>query len=313
MDPIVAPVVEPTEPASPAPSTLENLEQNVATELTGASAAPDGSAAPVDPNAASGEPAEAPPAEADGKSQRIQQENAQLRATVRKFGVDPDSDVMDQLNSGLLTVADIVKPREPVEPPAPTQTLQQKIDNLKTANLTGTDGAVDAKAFLDDRSQLIEVLDAVVQDNTQLRQAREGDQQTIRAQQTASAAASVFDTDVNVTLPDDVMSVAKELFLGAVDNRVYDMANDPNVGRDRALSVEGYTFAAKQLAPKFGALVAAIKGEPAPVPAVAPNVVPLAPGTGGASPPPPVPKGKFDMRNLDQNVDAYLAGRQVRV
>ena len=122
-------------------------------------------------------------------------------------------------------------------------------------------------------------------------------------------------------MPEDAKGAARDFFLGAVERRVYELAADPNVDTNVALSQQGYSFAAKELVPQFAALVSALQGKPAPQPAAVPagqpaaaaGVRPLVPGTGGGSPPPPVPKGKYSMANLDKNVADYVGQTAVRI
>lgn len=323
----VAPVVETPQAPAPTPSTLETLEERVDNELnanTGASATPvDGSQAPVDPNAAPDPQAEeTPPAEADGKNERVLQENAAMKLAFQYLGLNADSPVIDQINSGLLTREQILGtpavPQAPVVPPAPTITTEQKLANLD--KVIPQEGDVSADDFRAVIGQIKEVVSDVVRENQTLKQARDQDNRETLSERTASAATAVFESEVAADLPADVKAIAQELFLGAVDNKVYELAADPQVGQQRALSVEGYTFAAKQLAPKFDALIAAIKGTPAPVPlapagtpAAATPVRPLAPGGGAPSPAPPAEKGTFAIENLETNVDNYMASQTLRV
>jgi hypothetical protein len=305
------------QPNAAVANTLENLDANVNAELDSQNDATVGT--DVTPTAGEPDAATATPvdnAEVDGKLNRITQDNEALRVALRKIGVDPDSDTVRQLNSGLITKDDLFQTSPPVpdKPPTPTASLEDELDNLsRVMQQRDENGAVTADTFDASMKQTLKVMQGLIQENKDLKQARDADAQNQVAQRTAAVTQTVFDTDVTVEIPDAVKDIAKDLFQGAVDNAVYAMASDPNIGRDRAVSPEGYEFAAKQLAPKFIAMVNAIKGVSAPAPQPTGQVRPLAPGAGGGSPPPPAQKGKFTLQNLDANVQAELAGQQLRV
>lgn len=328
----VAPVVETPQAPAPTPSTLENLEENVDNQLnstTGESAAPaDGSQAPVDPSAATDLPAEGtPPAEADGKNERVLQQNAAMKLAFQHLGINADSPVIEQINNGLLTRDQIlgtpvVQPVAPAIPPAPTVTTEQRLANID--KIVAQEGDVSADDFRGVIGQIKDVVSDVVRENAQLKQARDQDQRETLSDRTARVTTDVFD-EIAAGLPAEVKAIAQEAFQGMVDNKVWDLAADPNVGQQRALSVDGYKFAAQQLAPQFAALVAAIQGNPAPVvtapvppqpigaPATPGAVQPLAPGGGIPSPAPPAPKGTFTIENLEDNANRYMANQTLRV
>ena len=81
------------------------------------------------------------PAEVDEATKhRYAQENSRLRAVLAKFGVNADSDVIDQLQDGLITVEDVLKMNQiqisqPVQPEQPSSAPQPTLDQ-KLATLT---------------------------------------------------------------------------------------------------------------------------------------------------------------------------------
>ncbi|MHC4364806.1 MAG: hypothetical protein ACYSTJ_04985 [Planctomycetota bacterium] len=357
MDPNTA-VVPASDPAisggDPNANTLDNLEANVRniiveqqppTPPTDASPGDAPAAAtqvPGEPASSEQEPAEpaAPAAqveptaaEAEAKAHRIQQENANLRTTLIKMGVNPDSDIAEQLRSGMITRDDLMRISQPAppaqpqvaEPAAPEVPLEQKLRNIqamRTAMQKKPEiSQEDFKAFAD---QQMDVMIQVAQDNQAIKQEQENTALQNLLNQTEGAAKNVFGTAVKAAIPENVREIAEHFFVGATDLDVGELARNPNIGRQKAFTPQGYTHAATQLAPKFDQFVNAVfkAGNDAAIAAIQKAnpganvqgaVNPLPPGTGGGSPPPPAQKGTFAIENLDRNVDAFLATTQAQV
>jgi len=349
-EPAVVPAGAPaTQPANTMAFTEENLDANIQAALnppTDANAGvpaetpPVATQAPEGPPAATvppveGTPAETPPAEADtGKAQRISQQNAQMKAALIKMGVDPDSDTMEAIASGLVTPEEVRAARQPVQPQAtaappvataPEVPLSQQISNLKGILDTPvpSDG-LSANDVQDRQKALLGVVEAQAKQIDQITKAREQDQRQDAANNVISATQSVFESTVLPTLPanlpDDVKKAASDMFLGATEMENINLIRD--YGAEKANTPEGYKHSATQVAPKFNQLLkaafdaGAASSNPNAVPAnTAPanTVTPMRPGTRGGSPPPPANKNQFSLQNLDNNVDAFLATQEGRV
>ncbi len=331
----------------PQVNTLDNLDANVVAHVdsqTGVSAGdgtPPATPVPGGPEAAPATPAEGtPPAEADEATMhRVSQDNSALRAFVRKMGVDPDSDVVEQVNSGLVTYDDIIRARQPAiptttpgtsPPPAPEIPLGQKIDNLKSIldapiprdGYSSEDVKEQQKAFFDVITGQAKVIDNVTQSQEQ-RVLQE------KADSMVSATNDVFNTAVIAELadelPEEVRQTAAQMFLGATD--IANISLKAEIGQE-AISAKGYRHSATQVAPEYKKLIQAVykagqdsnnpNPNPAPTTPTVPNtprtnVLPLRPGAGGGSPPPPVNKNKWDIRNLSANVAEHMSQQEGQV
>ena len=324
-------------------NTLDNLEANVAAEMdsqTGGSTG-DGTppATPVsgEPEAAPVSPAEGiAPAEADeAKMHRVSQDNSTLRAFVRKMGFDPDSDVVEQVNAGIVSYDDIVRARQPVSPtatpgaptpPAPEISLDQKIYNLRSIvnspiperGYSSEDVQERDKAFMD-------VIAGQAKQMQNITQSQEQREQQEKANSMVNATNEVFNTAVVAELanelPEDVRQIGAEMFLGATD--IANISLIKQHGQKKAVTAEGYRYSAEEVAPKMKQFIQSIyeagrnslNPNPAPNPPTVPttprtNVLPLRPGAGGGSPPPPVNKNKWDIRNLGANVAEHLSQQE---
>lgn len=328
MEPItgVATVTDPAQNQGGAQkSTLENLDANIANALNLQAEPSPGAplATPVPPPAAA-EPAKIE-AEAEAKMTRLSQDNSQLRTTLIKLGIDPDSQTAEQLRNGFISFDDILRSRQPIAPqqpsiaPAPRVPLNQKIQSLRTT-LTGQDGKnVTAEEYRQTMTQALDVIGDLAEANQNIYKVQEKNELQNLVTQTLTATKQVFGSSVALKVPEPVREIGERLFIGATDLGVGELA--AQVGREQAFTPGAYRHVATKLAPDFDKFVQAIfqAGQQAAVtninrglpPGAA--VVPLAPGTGRGSPPPPKPKGTFSFDNLDRNVDAFLASTQAQI
>lgn len=321
---------DPAQTGTATQNTLDNLPANVDSELTsqtGQSAGSPEITAPSDPNAAPDSPAEdtQTPAEAEGKFQRTSRENANLRQTLRNLNIEPDSDALDQFNSGLLTKEQLLGYGGP--PAAPAQIPHAPISNLETAitameTVSSGSGEVDADTFRDTMKQVATGFRAVVQENTDL---KERDQRSQEAQRSTATVNAIFESELKPHLPEHVQALGQSLFASAVEKRVYEIAADnPDVPTSKTLGHTGHNHAARELAPQFAQFVNALTGNVTPAPPVSPptpagvpantdQVRPLSPGPGGGSPPPPAAKGQYSIENLTSNVETYMNNQALRI
>ena len=330
-----------TSPGASQANTLDNLDTNVATELdsqTGVStgdATPAATPVPGEQEAAPTTPAEGTPqAEADeAKMHRVSQDNAKLRIALTKFGVDPDSDLVEQINAGVITVDDITRARQPVTPTttpeaspptAPEIPLDQQIDNLKSIvnapiperGYSSEDVQARDKAFMGVIAGQVKQ----IQNITQSQEQREAAEQ---ANGMVTATNDVFNTevlsDLTVEIPEDVRQIGAKMFLGATDIENIELIKSH--GKSKAVTADGYRYSATQVAPEMKQFIQAVfkagQDSTNPNPPITPtsprtNIQPLRPG-GGPTPAPPVDKDKFAIENLGRNVDAELAAQEGRV
>jgi hypothetical protein len=333
-------------PGNPAPNvgagselTEENLEANILAALdsptdvsTGAVETPAATDVPGEPPAAPDTKVEEkPPAEAvdEATGERLRQDNANLRATLLKLHIDPDSDTAEGLRSGLITFDDVVGARTPAPaataPQAPESTtpqipLAQKITNLQT-RLARKEKVTD-ESYKSDMNAAIEVVLAQAQEMQNISQTMERTDLNNLLQTTLNATKEVFSTDVESVVPEDVRAIGEELFVGATDVAVGALARTH--GQAKAFSKEGYQHAAKNVATRYDTFVkgivkatqaATIKAIKEANPSVntATVVNPIAPGAGGGTLPPPANPNKFSIANLDANVNEFMEGTESRV
>lgn len=314
----VAPGTDPAiNQGDPNKSTLDNLDTNIATELNKSAGGPPPTPAPTEVK---------PDPEAAAKMTRLSQDNSQLRATLLKMGIDPDSQTAEQLRSGLVTFDEIIRTRQPAPPPpvqptlaSPKVPLGQKLADLKHA-LTGQDGKnVTAEEYRATQNQLLEVVQDLVEANQSIARVQENNDLKTLVDQTLSATKQVFGATVAAKVPQDVREIGEKLFVGATDIGVGELA--AQVGRERAFTPQAYRHVAGKLAPDFDRFVQSIftagqqaaltsiqRGQP-----VSQGINPLPPGTGRGSPPAPPNKKQFSLENLDRNVDAFIANTQAQI
>ncbi len=331
-------------PDNPAPSgdagsenTLENLNANVIAQLTSPTDVNAGVVIPPTTADASGEPPaaaepqvdETKPAEAvdEATAHRLRQDNADLKATLLKLGVEPESDTADQIRTGVITVDDLIRARTPITPTAPQSTepttpqipLDQKISNLR--NTLNQQGDVTAKTYKENMGAALEVIMDVVQANQDITQTMESNDLQNLLTSTMNVTKETFRTEVKSVIPEEVKEIAENFFIGGTEIAAGHLAQ--KIGKARAYTPQGYSDAAKLVAPKFDQLVqgifkagqtAAVKAIREANPAINTAVVnPITPGVGGGSPSPPANPDKFKVENLQANVDEYLRDTQPRV
>lgn len=322
-------------------NTLENMDANVNTELASQADVSVGDAtaattAPGEPEAAPAIPVEGTvPAEADdvAKTQRIQQQNADMRKTLDALGVDPDSDTAEHLRTGMISRGDYVRSIQPGEAtatptttqPAPEIPLDQKISNLKSVLAAPIpDKGYSSEDVQERNNAFMGVINDLVQVNQNIVKSQKESEQIAQANSSTAAISEVFNRDVVPALPDGLTEEAKQtvatVFLAATD-----FANGELVtlhGKEKAQTPKGYAFSAAKIAPEFNAMVKALTGmrtNPTPTPTLAiPSVhatnapTVLRPGTAGGSPP-AIPTEPPTLENMEARAHAYVAANQSQV
>ena len=341
MSPEPTGVVTADAPAAVQPAnTLENINANVIAELTSQADVNAG----ADPNAtpASGEPEAAPatpvegtvPAEADdvAKTQRINQQNADMRKTLDALGVDPDSDTAEHLRTGMITRGDYVRSIQPGEAtttpattqPAPEIPLDQKISNLKSVLAAPIpDKGYSSEDVQERNNAFMGVINDLVQVNQNIVKSQKETEQITQANSSTAAINDVFNREVVPSLPEGLTEEAKQtiatVFLASTD-----FANGELVtshGKEKAQTPKGYAFSATKIAPEFNAMVKALSGIGTPT-TTATNAIPsvhttnaptvLRPGTAGSTPP-AISTVKPTIENMAERAKAYVASQQPQV
>lgn len=349
MDPVNTGVVPAEAPEAVQPAnTLDNVNKEVINELTSPTGESAGDApvattpAPSEPVAAPATPAEeTPPAEADeGQMHRVSQHNAQMSAVLTKLGIDPNSDTMEAIASGLVTADEVIAARRPVAPgavapaastpSAPETSLDQKLANLQSIIDKPIDPVtgVMSKDYVAMQKGVMDVVGSLVQENQNIKQSYEKKESAERANSMVAATGDVFNTQVadqlSAELPEEVRQIGAEMFLGATDIENISLAN--TFGKEKAVTANGYRHSATKVAPKMQRFIKAIykAGQDSlnPNPTTTTPSAPTAPGTtvqvmrpGSGSPsiPPPAPKDHFALENLNQRTEEYFASPAVPV
>ncbi len=317
-------------------ATMDNLSENIAASLgeteTPTVTPPDvetPSAAPVvplpattpaaTPGSEAGQPAGQPgqdtAPEDKGTIARLQQDMAVKDNLLRMLNIDPNGNVAEKIEAGLLTQQDLVdiayKPVTPTtEPASPKVSPEQTLSNLQTRiSQRGDDAPVSAEMYKQDVQDLMKVVVDLADTNKSLIDKSNSNDLTNLQTQNLSAVDAVFNASEILTgLPDTEKAIAKEALISMTDYSVVGMSQDPQVGQ-KAYTPQGYNFAAKQALPKVLALLkgASIKGGQQAVLNIANNpsqVTTMQPSPQGSPVvTPPVP---MTLENLGKNTDAFI-------
>lgn len=292
-------VVQP-EPGS---STLEtpNEEVDFGFELE-SNNQPDPAAAPPQ------QPGSQPEAIDQGRLTRIEQDSARKGKVLQALGLDPNSNLIDQFEQGLLTEADLrarLAPQPVSQPAQPA--VKSPLDTLKEIQ----DRVHNNKdATLDDFEQMAAATFEALRENEQRTQQTEM-QRT--AQQCQDAVYSVFDS-AETQLEDETLRMTeREIFMAATDRNVTADAQKLQ-NPSQMLNPQTYGFYANKTAESLAALKEAyielgkqqaLQGK---IPAPAEQIIPPASPGGGAMPKAPTVKVNVD--NMAQAREQYLRSRK---
>lgn len=194
-------------------------------------------------------PAASPAPTADsGTETRYKQENARFRQALQRLNINPDSDTMDQLLSGLIDPKDLYAKQETPVQQQETKSLSERFRALSAKARSEGASAEDLAELADLQAELIDRQDQQQQQTQQ--------QQVL--QQCVTNAVSALDGDELLThLPEDIQQKAQHIFLGAVDQRMGQIARtvpDPS----RLMKPDVYGHYARQYKPEFDAFCKAL-------------------------------------------------------
>ncbi|MHC4620395.1 MAG: hypothetical protein ACYTEQ_21815 [Planctomycetota bacterium] len=279
------------------PTTTEGSEGATATPAT---EEPQSDATPTAPAQVSDD---------SGEVDRLRKDLQAKEQALAALGIDANSSTVDQLAMGLLKPEDLLRPQQPESPPA---TLSDKIRQIKEG--IGSSEPVTEDKYRKDMSAALDLVGELVE--SQDRQQREQEIQSM-VERNKSASKSVFaESEVLGQLPQDLHDAAENLMLGMTDLDVGQFSLElPPDRRYQAMTPQVYSKFAGNAKQRFEAIYKhafeagklAAQGNPAP------TVNPIAPGGGPTPPPAPETSKTHTLDQLEQNVNAYLAGTQLRV
>lgn len=259
-----------------------------------------------------------PDATADATVDRIRQDNAALRATLIKLGVDPDSSDAENLRNGYVSVDEFVNAKfgrdKPPQPASaqPELTLVEKIQKLRTA-VSSVDGAVSVDDYKQQLLTAVEVIGHIAEDNNIVRSERQQDQTQRVLDNCMNACRTTYQSHGSFkSLAPEAQVKAASFIESATDMRVGQLAQQ--IGFDNAAKPQIYQNETAKVLQEFSSLVQAISGKaaPSPQPQGMAHVAPQVMGSGPAQPI-STPKPKMDLNDLSTNVDRYLASVAGRV
>jgi hypothetical protein len=251
--------------------------------------------------------ATAPQSVENGKAARLEQELSKMNRALKSLGVDPDSDVVDKINRGIMTWDDVLNRQQPTQQVQP----QPRRASDKLAQVYQKVHAAEPTA--DDFKEALAAMVDAVKDQ----EARESAQTT---QQIVSAVkGSVYNVidndDLHKQLPPDLAALERDVFYSSTDHFVSDEAfKSPNP--NRFFTPETYKYYAEMNANRYNKLREHYinLGRQQERQALQQpktnqtNVVPISAGAGISPATPPVPQ--VTKANMKQAAEAYL--RQMR-
>ncbi len=310
-----------TEEGTPQNSALDNMGANILENLT--QAQPGENADAVNAVAQKGTETAAtqpqaektPTAEDEGTVTRLEQQLKESQDTLRMIGVDPNGTDAEQLRAGVVTFDQLRPATVKTEPSSIQVPIGQKLTNIQQ-KLKSRQGDVTAENYASDMTEILEVVNGLVETNKTLNQRNEqSDLRNMQQQNITTVYDELGQTDVFKNLDPSVQETAKQMVLGAVDIGVSRLATQPNVG-NQAYTPAGYKHVANQFIPKFNELItkAFEAGKAVNTQQIVKNnaaVVPITAGTGAATVSTPVKR--FKVEDMAKNTAEYLIAETAQV
>lgn len=247
-----------------------------------------------------------------GTAMRLKQELAKKDKALRNLGIDPDSSAVDQLELGVATADDFL--RKPQTESQQT-TLAEKLNQLKE-NIT-SDKPVTENRYKQDMAAALDVVGEIVQQTDN--QNRQREMEIMIDRNIAASKAQFGQSETVANLPPEIREVAEDLMLGLTDIEVGRFSRTLPPDRvSAAMQPQVYQKMAGAATKRFEAIYAhAFKaGQNAALGNIQTNpsgVNPLPSGGPAAPPPGPDIKKQMNIRNLDDNVNAYLQRSRLQV
>ncbi len=256
-----------------------------------------------------------PPAEDEGTVTRLEQQLKESQDTLRMIGVDPNGTDAEQLRSGVVTFDQLHHTTVKTETPSPQVPIDQKLTNIQQ-KLKSRQGDVTAEHYASDMTEILEVVNGLVETNKSLNQRNEqSDLRNMQQQNITTVYDELGQTEVFKNLDPSVQETAKQMVLGAVDIGVSRLATQPNVG-NQAYTPAGYKHVADQFIPKFNELItkAFEAGKAANTQQIVKNnttVVPIMAGSGTETVSAPVKR--FKIEDMAKNTAEFLQTETAQV
>ena len=272
---------------------------------------------PTTTDQAQAEPATQPKVEPDATTDRFKQDNAVLRQTLIKLGIDPDSSDAEAIRQGYIDPKDFLAAKygQPTaNQPAnqPELTLQQKIQKLQQS-IESVNGQVSVEDYQNQLSTTVDVLNSLMQENVNLKQGIQQDQaQRVFDNCMNSCRTTYQSNDTFNSLAPEIQAQAAQFIESATDVAVGKLAQQ--IGYDRVASPQVYQKETAKVLQQFESLIGALQGKPqATHPAGQPQAV--APVVMGQGPGQPIstPQPTMKLEDLRSNVDKYLANQRLQV
>lgn len=256
------------------------------------------------------EPAAATPQNADnGKAARLEQELGKMNRALKSLGIDPESDVVDKINRGILSWDDVLNRQSQPQQTAPPKRASERLAEVyQKVNMT--DPTAD-----DFKAALAAMVDVVKEQET--KDSAQAAQQSVSA--VKQTVFNVIDNDqMHKTLPPDLAELEKSIFYSSTDHLVSNEAfQSPNP--NRFFNPETYKYYAELNAGRYNKLrdfyinqgrQMEKQAQQPTTTTTKPNVVPMSPSTGvsPAAPAGPLPT-KANMKLLAQQYLSQMASR----
>ncbi len=257
-----------------------------------------------------------PPAEDEGTVTRLEQQLKESQDTLRMIGVDPNGTDAEQLRAGIVTFDQLHPAVVKTETSSPQVPIDQKLTNIQQ-KLKSRQGDVTAENYANDMTEILEVVNGLVETNKSLNQRNEqSDLRNEQQQNIGVVYQELGQTEVFKNLDPSVQETAKQMVLGAVDIGVARLAVAQPDRDGRNFTDVRYKHVANQFIPKFNELItkAFEAGKAANTQQIVKNntaVVPITAGTGAATVQTPVKR--FNIEDMAKNTAEYLQTEAAQV
>jgi len=272
----------------------------------------------VDANdTAQAEPAPQPTVEPDATADRFKQDNAALRATLQKLGIDPDSTDAENIRNGYVDPKEIIAAKfgiqqQPVQPTAEPEQSAEEITNKIDSILRSVEGrAINVDEYQKLERLKLDLNKKLLAENKTLKAQREQDQQQRDYQDCMNACRTTYQSDdVFKNLPTDAQQKAASFIESIADVRVGNLARQ--IGWENAAKPQVMQQETAKAVQEFHGLVQALSGQKA-APQQPTNVAPVVPMGSGPGQPISTPRPPMRLEDLQSNTDRYLAAQAGQV
>jgi hypothetical protein len=241
----------------------------------------------------------------DGKAERLEQRLAETNKMLTRLGFDPESDIAERFNAGLISKEEILM-QAGVTPTAPPPKEQPSSASDKLAQLKSRVGqsVKDGKGILEgDILELLDVTTDLVAESNELQNQNSLERQFAECR---DATLNVIGKDPKHTeAPDNIKDIESQMFLSSTDNLVAITGR----GDPKSITGKNYSFYAGKNLDKLNELrnywmEQGRKTAPQPPVPPANPVNPISPSEGGGPITPPETPTTID--NIEERAQAYI-------